>query len=809
VYLLADENGQAPQSLALSRVGNNLHIHVDDTSPATAVVQDYYCTPALLAVPHQQDMLIAVNTDEVQQNVPVSLDLLTSTPEVPGGPGVLIIDGLTDDQGIHQGEIAHNGITDDLNPVLHGNIAHGDHMQLQIYANTQYLGSVVVGTGGDWSFTPVLLDNAQYTFTVLMRDPGGDTTFISMPFTVTTGFDLDVPVITSVFDDEGTETGMLVSGQQTDDSTPTLSGTADAGVVVNIYDSSTLLGSTIVNADGTWSFTPTDPLVDGAHNFSATATDGMSETAPSGTFNLDIDTGPVIDPPVITALFDDYGDETGLVKNNGSTDDASPLVTGTAEPGTTLILTLKDANGENVTAGNEIIVDADGAWSYQFPEVLSATGQYSLQVVDAGNAQNSSDTFYVNFTQPVDTSVPDAPAIVNYYDDEGPVTGYFDNGSTTDDTTPTLHGSARAGSVVTIFDGETVLGSVTAGSDGAWEYTPSARNDGQHIFTATATSEAGITSAKSADFILNVDTYNGFTENFNNLSTIGFSNLATYHLPHFDVQVLNKGADYYTSGISNISADGVAQPISSSAMSFGLNTNVKLVLEHSVTSISFKIGDLTANEAFLVEYFNDNGDVIYTQTHTQSEGLLSVASYTSPTGESIASVQLSLSSPGNTQPENIWVWIDDIIATNASNSPVNAAQPTDMLVSAHDASVSADTHQSDGITLATLPEVMPQALDHPAAVDMHDNKMQTLNLSLDDILSHAQQDMFIHDGHQQLAVTGDSGDVIALNVADLSSHEWNDAGQATAGGVTYEVYQHAGSDVELLVQQGVELHLVA
>jgi len=31
----------------------------------------------------------------------------------------------------------------------------------------------------------------------------------------------------------------------------------------------------------------------------------------------------------------------------------------------------------------------------------------------------------------------------------------------------------------------------------------------------------------------------------------------------------------------------------------------------------------------------------------------------------------------------------------------------------------------------------------------------------------------------------------------------------TAGGVQYEVYHHAGSDVELLVQQGLELHQVS
>jgi ABC-type uncharacterized transport system permease subunit len=94
-------------------------------------------------------------------------------------------------------------------------------------------------------------------------------------------------------------------------------------------------------------------------------------------------------------------------------------------------------------------------------------------------------------------------------------------------------------------------------------------------------------------------------------------------------------------------------------------------------------------------------------------------------------------------------------------------------------------------------------------MDITDQTQNTLHLTLEDILSHTQQNLLISDGKAQLAIQGDTSDVVELKISDLSAHEWTDAGHTTAGGVTYEVYQHAGSDVELLVQQGVELHQVA
>ncbi len=64
-------------------------------------------------------------------------------------------------------------------------------------------------------------------------------------------------------------------------------------------------------------------------------------------------------------------------------------------------------------------------------------------------------------------TAPDAPVITMGYDDAG-LYGSDKFGSTIDDSTPTLYGTAAAGSVVSIYvDGSTTaIGTVTANADG-------------------------------------------------------------------------------------------------------------------------------------------------------------------------------------------------------------------------------------------------------------------------------------------------------------------------------------------------------
>ena len=80
------------------------------------------------------------------------------------------------------------------------------------------------------------------------------------------------------------------------------------------------------------------------------------------------------------------------------------------------------------------------------------------------------------------------------------------SGGSTNDTTPTLSGTAEAGSTVTIYQNETEVGTTTANVDSQWTFTPSLTEDGSYFFTATATDAAGNVSDASSTYTITLDT---------------------------------------------------------------------------------------------------------------------------------------------------------------------------------------------------------------------------------------------------------------------------------------------------------------
>jgi hypothetical protein len=62
----------------------------------------------------------------------------------------------------------------------------------------------------------------------------------------------------------------------------------------------------------------------------------------------------------------------------------------------------------------------------------------------------------------------------------------------------TLAGTAQANNTVTVYDGQTALGTTIASASGAWSYTTGPLANGSQVLAATATNIAGLTSAPSA-----------------------------------------------------------------------------------------------------------------------------------------------------------------------------------------------------------------------------------------------------------------------------------------------------------------------
>ncbi|WP_425249659.1 Ig-like domain-containing protein, partial [Enterobacter hormaechei] len=283
---------------------------------------------------------------------------------------------MTDDAGSVTGSLSQNAVTDDTRPQISGTAKAGSTVTIMDGSNV--LGTTTAGADGTWSFTPsVDLGRGEHTFTATAKDPMGNES-ASSSWTVTIDTDAPVkPTIDAALDDVGSVQANLANGGTTDDPTPTLSGKAEAGSTVKIYDQNGLLGEVTAKADGTWSFSE--------HRFHVTATDRAGNTsADSDDFVLTLDyTAPDASKLAITEVYDDVK-TAGVVASGGETDDNRPLIMGTgAEPGNTITV----YNGDKVIG--TATVQADGTWSLE-PTTPLPDGRYTLTAKETDGVGNVS-----------------------------------------------------------------------------------------------------------------------------------------------------------------------------------------------------------------------------------------------------------------------------------------------------------------------------------------------------------------------------------------------------------------------------------
>lgn len=417
-------------------------------------------------------------------------------------PAIPVLTSVVDDQPGITGNLVSGQLTNDATPTLNGRGEAGATINVYLDGNPASIGTTTVNSDGTWSFTPQTpMANGNHTLTLSATDPAGNSSAVSSGFVLTIDATPPAaPVIASVADNTAPVTGIVPNGGSTNETRPTLSGTGEAGATLSIYNGSALVGTTQVQANGSWSFTPSSSLGAGVWNLTATATDAAGNTsAASETRSFTIDTTPPA-APVIDTVYDGTGPITGNLSSGQITDEARPVISGTREANTTIRLY------DNGTLLAEIPADNSSSWRYT-PDASLATGNHVITVIAvdaAGNASPVSDS--VNFV--VDTTPPLTPLLTSVVDDvTGGVTGNLANGQITNDNRPTLNGTAEAGSVVSIYDGNTLLGVTSANAGGVWSFTPATElNDGTRTLTVTATDPAGNISPATSGFTIVVDT---------------------------------------------------------------------------------------------------------------------------------------------------------------------------------------------------------------------------------------------------------------------------------------------------------------
>ncbi|MFT3783399.1 MAG: Ig-like domain-containing protein [Nibricoccus sp.] len=374
-------------------------------------------------------------------------------------------------------------LTNDRWPVFSGTAEAGSTVTVYIDGNA--VGTTTASGSGKWFYVLAsALTNGAHSIRVTATDTVGNVSSVSSTLNLT--IDTVAPAVPPTPDlDAASDSGVSSTDDCTNVNKPTFNGTAEPNSTVTIYLDGYAKGTVTADSSGNWTYTFATALPDGTSYFCVSATDAAGNLGgASGALSVIIDT--IMPPPVV------FTTATGGTNNN------RPTLQGTAEPYTSV--TLFCSNGTTYT----LAADYAGKWTWM-PSTALADGVYGFSAYATDEAGNVGP-LGLGILLTVDTTAPVLPVVTT-------------TETTTKNPQPTLTGTAEALSVVKIYDGATLLGTVPADSSGKWSYTLGlALTNGAHTIRVTATDTVGNTSSASAGLNITVDTVAPATPSAPNLA---------------------------------------------------------------------------------------------------------------------------------------------------------------------------------------------------------------------------------------------------------------------------------------------------
>lgn len=266
---------------------------------------------------------------------------------------------------------AEGAVTDDPTPEFSGTAEPGSTVVVEDSDGNEVC-TDVADSSGAWSCTPTTpLPDGTNPYTADATDEAGNT---SPQDTVTFTIDTTAPAVTVL---------TPADGSTTTDATPEVTGTGEPGASIEVTENGQPICSATVQPDGTWSCTPSLPLLPGEHTFTATAEDEAGNTATATTtFTIVPSGGDTTAPaaPVITSPAE-----------GATVQDTTPLVSGTGETGATVTVT------EGSTVLCTAVVGGDGTWSCS-PTVALPLGPHTVTATQADADGNVSPADSLTFT---------------------------------------------------------------------------------------------------------------------------------------------------------------------------------------------------------------------------------------------------------------------------------------------------------------------------------------------------------------------------------------------------------------------------
>ncbi|MEN4770138.1 Ig-like domain-containing protein, partial [Duffyella gerundensis] len=478
---------------------------------------------------------------------------------------------------------------------------------------------------------------------------------------------------------------------------------------------------------------------------------------------------------------------------------ASDFITNDGSAGRTLsgILSRPLGQGERVLVSNgiqtlEAVVNGIN-WTLVDPDAHSGGWDYRAWVENAvtgGNSERAQQT--VTFDNDIVRATIDS-----IYDSIGDRD--LGTGATTTDRTPTLSGRAEADSLVTIYDGTTVLGSVHANSSGDWTWTTGATlQDKTYSFNVVAKDTAGNQSAPSSGWEVKVIASGNSTENWDDNAAFIYVTGRTYH--HKNGLTSKVISTSYSNGaqIQDITNSEYYREIYGKKM-MGVNPRSLIEFKFNPTD-AFSLGFVANGPGTaVVRYYDTNGIHMYTdrvevRKTEAGENNWYYSTFFSQDGRDIGEVTF--------YGENTVQWIDklswgDDVVRSGNN--VTGEEENNLL------------NETDVNALENNKE-NEAAAENKGQIDLTGEENNQVTLNLNDLLTSGEKNLFIENGKTQLLITGDENDTVQLD--DLlpdgtDTGDWiAQHGTVTVAGIEYQVYTHSGEEAEVLIQQGIKTELI-
>ncbi|WP_254633650.1 Ig-like domain-containing protein, partial [Pantoea sp. GbtcB22] len=729
----------------------------------------------------------AGNTSILSDSFTITVDTLIAQP---------ILATITDAvSGGNLGSIPNNGtgLTNDARPLLSGSAEKGS--LVTIYDGSTAVGSVYADAAtGAWSWQYAgaeKFEDGVHTLTVSAADPAGNRSQLSDSIIITVDTHIAQPTLASVTDTvTGGTLGAIANDGTglTNDARPLLSGNAEKGSLITIYDGISAIGSVYADAaTGAWSwqYSGADKFEEGPHTLTVQAVDqagNISARSPSFTITVD----DVVSVPLVTGIYDKVaGGITGLISDNGITNDSSPTITGTAEPGALVRLRLTLGHGSEWgeedgvnRKGFNVIADKNGNWSLTIPETLPDGEWYfrAEQTDLAGNYSGLGSQYIIN----IDTTPPVLQGLIRIGDIlKVDLTGTH---AQIGDLLKIKIGSENIEHLLTAEDVAASRVDITLKK---WSYTDT--------YNATLTDIAGNESP-----LLQRIPYIQYTD----LESITPQTVASG--ASLDLGLFNFTAGSYDSindGTAGIIAPGtviagMASPTSNILLlrSSGGSELNKLTLKgnDSATYFSVEIRDLES--LLTIRFYDLSGNLAHTvlQPSGGNDSLINFqaempeginfhsVSFEFRAGDGISLDNFAL---GNRAQDNLGV------TSRLMDNPLN---------------------DSASILFELEHEVNLNQFIQDHRLNLETIEPESLMLSIGDVLSHGQGNFFASNDNIQLLIEGHDTNNITLS--DLlpdgtDSGDWNQVGDITIAGVQYISYAHDGAGIEVFIQQGINVNM--